>query len=105
MTKVLIHLHTAGLRLAINPVLERPLESGGWNRSAAHLIKSLNRESPSIRIGFDRQGDLYVKVDLVNQALSVEQFTYVLLNLCRVSDQLMVPVLQAQAYEHENLTA
>lgn len=99
VAKVLFHVHNAGLRIAINPVLERPIESSGWSRSVSALVLALNQESPSIRIGLDREGDLYVKVDLPKQDLTFEQFTYVLMNLCQVSDQLTVPVLQAQAYD------
>jgi len=44
-------------------------------------------------------GDVYVKVDLPAEGLDFEQFSYVLFNLCQVAEQLMVPVLQAQAYD------
>ena len=100
VTKVLFHVHESGLRIAINPIMEKPLETGAWSVSVNRLIVSLDKESPSIRIGLDREGDLYVKVDLPKQELTFEQFSYVLLNLCRVSEQLVVPVLQAQAYGH-----
>jgi hypothetical protein len=99
-TKVLLHVHDGGLRMAINPVLDKPLDPGGWNRSVARLLIALNKESPNIRIGLDKEGDLYVKVDLAPQNLNFAQFSYILMNLCKVSEQLTVPVLQAQAYEH-----
>lgn len=98
-TKVLLHLHHAGLRIAINPVLQKPVETGSWGMSVNKLIAALNHESPNIRIGLDREGDLYVKLDLPTQNINFDQFTYVLLNVCQVSEQLMVPVLQAQAYD------
>jgi hypothetical protein len=99
VTHVLFHVTDMGLRMAINPVLEKPSESAGWSRSVNKLVLALNQESPSIRIGLDKEGDLFVKVDLLKQELNFEQFTYVLMNLCQVSDQLTVPVLQAQAYD------
>ena len=104
ITKVLFHVHDAGLRIAINPVLERP-DKEGWSRSVNKLVLALNQQSPSIRIGLDREGDLYVKLDLATQELNFEQFTYVLLNICQVSEQLTVPVLQAQAYDRINAVA
>ena len=52
-----------------------------------------------INVGFDREGDLYVKVDLPSMEIEFEQFVYVLFNLCQVSEQLLVPVLQARAYD------
>ncbi len=99
-TKILLHVHEGGMRMAINPVLDKPLDPGGWNHSVARLLVALNRESPNIRIGLDKEGDLYVKVDLAPQSLNFAQFSYILMNLCKVSEQLTVPVLQAQAYEH-----
>ncbi|MEI6806491.1 MAG: hypothetical protein WCK49_08315 [Myxococcaceae bacterium] len=100
ITKVLFHAHEAGLRIAINPVLEKS-EQSGWSRSVNKLIASLDRESHGVRIGFDKAGDIYVKVDLPEQELNFEQFVYVLLNVCQISEQLTVPVLQAQAYDRK----
>ena len=104
ITKVLLHVHDAGLRIAINPVLEKP-EQVGWSRSVNKLVASLDRESHGIRMGFDKAGDLYVKVDLPEQKLNFEQFVYVLLNVCQISEQLTVPVLQAQAYDRKIIVA
>lgn len=97
-TRVLFHAHDTGLCIAIGPVLERPVQAG-WGRSVNKLVLALDHESPSIRIRLNREGDLYVKVDLPRQELSFEQFTYALLNICQVSEQLTVPILQAQAYD------
>ncbi|MEI6790200.1 MAG: YbjN domain-containing protein [Myxococcaceae bacterium] len=99
ISKVFFYVHDGGLRIAINPVLEKPLEAGSWGASVHKLVTALNHESPSVRMGLDRAGDLFVKVELPKQDLSFEQFTYALLNLCQVSEQLTVPVLQAQAYD------
>ncbi|MES2503460.1 MAG: YbjN domain-containing protein [Myxococcota bacterium] len=104
-TKVLFHVNPAGLRIAINPVLEKPSETGAWGKSVAQLVKKLNQESANIRIGLDSEGDIYVKLDLPKQQLSFDQFVYVLVNFCQVSDQLTVPVLQAQAYDHQTAVA
>lgn len=99
-TKVLLHVHEGGLRIAINPVLEKP-EQLEWSKSVNKLVTSLDRESHGIRMGFDSAGDLFVKVDLPEQELNFEQFVYVLLNVCQISEQLTVPVLQAQAYDRK----
>ena len=100
VSKVFFYVHDGDLRMAINPVLEKPAERGSWSDSVGKLVAALNHESPSIRMGLDKSGDLFVKVDLPKQDLSFEQFTYALLNLCQVSEQLTVPVLQAQAYDN-----
>lgn len=98
--KVFFYVHEGDLRIAINPVLEKPTKPEGWSDSVVKLVAALNQESPSIRMGLDASGDLFAKVDLPKQNLSFEQFTYALLNLCQVSEQLTVPVLQAQAYDN-----
>lgn len=95
--KVMIQMRTDRLRLAINPVLPKPGE--GWGGSVHRLVDSLNAESHMINVGFDREGDLFVKVDLPSADIEFEQFVYVLFNLCQVSEQLLVPVLQAKAYD------
>lgn len=102
--KVIIQLRSDRMRMAINPVIPRP--DMGWGDSVKRLVEALNAESQMINVGFDREGDLYVKVDLPSSEIEFEQFVYVLFNLCQVSEQLLVPVLQARAYdgiEPENL--
>lgn len=95
--KVMIQIRTDGLRMAINPVLPRPNE--GWGMSVSRLVDTLNAQSQMINVGFDKEGDLFVKVDLPSVDIEFEQFVYVLFNLCQVSEQLLVPVLQARAYD------
>lgn len=98
--KVMIQVRTDRLRMAINPVLSKPDE--GWGNSVKRLVDSLNIESQMISVGFDREGDIFVKVDLPSEEIEFEQFAYVLFNLCQVSEQLLVPVLQARSYDqHE----
>lgn len=95
--KVMIQLRPDRMRMAINPVLPRP--EVGWGGSVQRLVTALNAESQMINVGFDREGDLFVKVDLPSAEIEFEQFVYVLFNLCQVSEQLLVPVLQARAYD------
>lgn len=95
--KVIIQLRTDRMRMAINPVMPRP--DTGWGDSVKRLVEALNTESQMVNVGFDREGDLYVKVDLPSMEIEFEQFVYVLFNLCQVSEQLLVPVLQARAYD------
>jgi hypothetical protein len=95
--KVIIQMRSDRMRMAINPVLPRP--EIGWGGSVRRLVESLNAESQMINVGFDREGDLFVKVDLPSMEIEFEQFVYVLFNLCQVSEQLLVPVLQARAYD------
>jgi hypothetical protein len=98
--KVMIQMRSDRMRLAINPVIPKP--ALGWGGSVKRLVEALNAESQMINVGFDREGDLFVKVDLPTLEIEFEQFVYVLFNLCQVSEQLLVPVLQAKAYDdHE----
>lgn len=95
--KVMIQIKNEGMRMAINPVMPRP--DSGWGGSVLRLVDALNVQSQMINVGFDREGDLFVKVDLPSADVEFEQFVYVLFNLCQVSEQLLVPVLQARAYD------
>ena len=66
---------------------------------ASRLVKALEEEAHLIHVGLDQDGDVFVKVELPGQDFEFEQFVYVLFNLCQVSEQLMVPVLQAHAFD------
>lgn len=95
--KVVIHTHVNGVMIAINPVINKPIQ--GWGPSVAKLIGLLNREIHLIRVGLDTEGDIFVRVDLPTNQLLFDEFVYVLFNICHVSEQLLVPVLQADAYD------
>ena len=96
--KVMLQLRNPGIRMAISPVLSRP-EGNNWGQSVVKLVKALDAESQIIHVGLDQGGDVYVKVDLPTDNIVFEQFAYVLLQLCQVSEHLTVPVLQAQVYD------
>jgi len=98
VTKVMLHLHGEGLRIAINPIVAKPV--AGWGRSVSGLVRTLGQERQVVNVGFDSEGDIYVKAEMAGDRLTFEQFVYVLFNLCQVSEQLMVPVLQAQAFDN-----
>ena len=83
----------------INPVLQKQ-DGEAWGDSVLKLIETLNNEINVIQAGMDSEGDIFVKVELPLTDLGFEQFAYVILNLCQVSEQLLVPVLQAHAYDH-----
>ncbi len=95
--KVILQIGEGGLHMAINPILAKP--QAGWSRSVFRLVEMLNRETHLIQVGLDRDGDIFVKVDVPKGDIEFEQFVYVIFNLCQVSEQLTVPVLQAQAYD------
>lgn len=96
--KILIHTHENGVMLAINPVIPKPQE--GWGQSVARLLQTLSTEVHLIKVGIDKEGDVYLRVDLPKEELNFEQFSFVLFNLCQVCEQLQVPILQANVYDN-----
>ncbi len=95
--KVMVHNHDKGVMMAINPVIARPVE--GWGVSVIRLVQTLSQEIYLIKVGIDKEGDIYLRVDLPVEELDYEQFSFVLFNLCQVSEQLQVPILQANVYD------
>ena len=96
LVQVMAHIQMGKLTLAVDPVLPKP--KGGWQRSVHGVVGALNAGANVIEVGLDRSGDVFVKASLPSEPLPFEQFVYVLLNLCRIAEQLTVPILQAQAY-------
>lgn len=96
--KIMIHAHQNGVMISINPLIEKP--SAGWGDSVKRLITTLNSQAHLIKVGQDREGDVYVKVDLAPQRLSFAEFLSVYLSLCRISEDLLVPVWQANVYDN-----
>lgn len=96
-TEVLFSFSPKGLRICVHPVLQKPKE--GWSTSVHRLVKTLAADNRLIHIGVDRVGEIYVKVDLPKNLPNFDQFTFVLFHLCHLSEELLIPILQAQALD------
>lgn len=96
--KILIHTHASGIMMAINPVIPKP--ERGWGQSVMRLLQTLSGEVHLIKVGVDKEGDIYLRVDLPQEELTFEQFSFVLFNICQVCEQLQVPILQANVYDN-----
>jgi len=95
--KLMIYAHEKGVMVSVNPVVERPED--GWGKSVRELIRTLDSQGHMVRIGQDEDGDIYVKVDLPSNEVIFGEFVNVFLSLCRISEDLLVPIWQAHAYD------
>lgn len=95
--KIMIHAHENGVMVSVNPVVERPVD--GWGPSVHRLVETLNRQAHMVKVGQDRDGDVFVKVELPPQEIVFAEFLSIFLSLCRISEDLLVPVWQAHVYD------
>lgn len=98
VSEVIIHIGSQDICMVIDPVLDR----GGtnWGEAVIKLITAMGEEIHHIGIGLDDEGDLFVKVHLPLDHVNLERFHCILLGLCQVAENIVLPVLQANAFDH-----
>lgn len=98
VSEVIIYIGQQDLCLVIDPVIER--NGQVWGDAVVRLIQAMGEEIRHIGIGIDDDGDLFVKVHLPLEHLNFERFHCLLLGLCQVAENILLPVLQANAFDH-----
>lgn len=100
LSEVVIYIGNQELSMVIDPVVDKI--GNKWGQAVLRLITSMGQEIHHIGIGFDNDGDLFVKVNLPLPHVNLERFRYLLLGLCQVAENMVLPVLQANAFDHLN---
>lgn len=98
VSEVIIYIGQQELCLVIDPVIDRAGQA--WGEAVVRLIQAMGEEIRHIGIGIDDDGDLFVKVHLPLEHLNFERFHCLLLGLCQVAENILLPVLQANAFDH-----
>jgi hypothetical protein len=98
LSEVMIHIGAHDICMIIDPVVERSVST--WGEAVVKLIANMEEEIRHIGMGFDAEGDLYVKVHLAHAHINLERFYCLLLGLCQVAENMLLPVLQANAFDH-----
>ena len=98
MSEVIIHIGSQDICMVIDPVVDR----GGtaWGEAVIKLITAMGQEIHHIGIGLDDEGDLFVKVNLPLEHVNLERFHCLLMGLCQVAENMVLPILQANAFDH-----
>lgn len=102
-SEVIIYIGNQDLCMVIDPVVDR--NGLPWGESVIKLIQAMGAEIQHIGIGVDDDGDLFVKVNLPIPHVTLERFHCLLLGLCQVAENMLLPVLQASAFDHLNTSA
>jgi hypothetical protein len=84
--------------MVIDPVVDRL--GTKWGDAVVQLVAAMGQEIHHIGIGIDEEGDLYVKVSLPIAHVNLERFHCLLLGLCQVAENMLLPILQANAFDH-----
>lgn len=98
ISEVIIHISQEEICMVIDPVVDR--NHGQWGSSVLSLIRAMCEEIHHIGIGLDDDGDLFVKVSLPHEHVNLERFNCLLISLCQVAENMILPVLQANAFDH-----
>jgi hypothetical protein len=100
VSEVIIYIGHQDLCMVIDPVVGKI--GTKWGEAVLRLITAMGQEIHHIGIGIDNDGDLFVKVHLPLPHVNLERFRYLLLGLCQVAENMVLPVLQANAFDHLN---
>lgn len=98
VSEVIIHIGSQDICMVIDPVVDRA--GVKWGDAVIRLIEAMGEEIRHIGIGIDDDGDLFVKVHLPIAHVNLERFHCLLLGLCQVAENMLLPVLQANAFDH-----
>src|SRR5947209_4079601 len=93
--EVIIHIGHQDVCMLIDPVVDCPKES--WGSSVLNLVMAMGEEIRHVGIGIDTDGDLFVKVHIPSEHVNLERFQCLLQGLCQVAENIVLPVLQANA--------
>ncbi|MCA9507730.1 MAG: hypothetical protein KC505_04830 [Myxococcales bacterium] len=97
INQVIIHINTSDICMVIDPVVDR--YDASWGEAVTSLIAAMSEEIQHIGVGLDDDGDLFVKVNLPHEYVNLERFHCLLLSLCQVAENMLLPVLQANAFD------
>lgn len=98
VSEVIIHIGVEDICMVIDPVVDRYGTS--WGEAVLNLVAAMGEEIRHIGIGVDDDGDLFVKVHLPHEHVNLERFNCLLIGLCQVAENMLLPVLQANAFDH-----
>lgn len=98
--EVIIHIGIQDICMVIDPVVDK--FNTKWGDAVIRLVRAMGEEIRHIGIGIDDDGDLFVKVHLPLAHVNLERFHCLLLGLCQVAENMLLPVLQANAFDHLN---
>lgn len=98
VSEVVIHIGVEDICMVIDPVVDRLGSS--WGDAVTRLVDAMGEEIRHIGVGIDDDGDLFVKVHIPIQHVNLERFHCLLLGLCQVAENMLLPVLQANAFDH-----
>ena len=98
ISEVVIHIGSQDICMVIDPVVDN--EGSLWGDAVTRLVSAMSEEIHHIGIGIDNEGDLFVKVHLPVEHVNLERFHCLLLGLCQVAENMILPVLQAKAFDN-----
>ena len=87
-----IHTEKDKIVIIVDPVVAKNRKE--WGDGVRNIIKNLNQDIHLIELGFDEEDDIFVKVEASVDLMDYDQFHFILISICQVCEQLLLPVLQ-----------
>ena len=85
---------------AVNPLVRAP--EHGFGPAVRIALLRANTDTPLVKLGLDDDGDIFANVELPTEGFSFAHFERALSALSHAADNLVVPLLQAQAIDTRN---
>ncbi len=98
VSQVLIKIQEDDMCMLIDPLIDK--NNKQWGESVINLISAMGQEIKHVDIGIDQDGDIFAKVNLTLSHINLERFQCLLLGLCQVAENILVPILQANAFDN-----
>lgn len=96
--QVFIKIQEDDICLLIDPLIQKSKTQ--WGKSVVSLVNIMKEKINHIDIGIDHEGDLFLKVNLLFVHIDLERFQCLLLGLCQVAENVLLPLLQANAFDN-----
>lgn len=100
LSPVLIKAEDRIISLTVEPILEKNEKL--WGDSVISLIKTMSREISHVEVGISDKGELFAKVHIPIEHLNLERFQCLLIGVCQVAENIMIPIMQANAFDNLN---
>ena len=96
--QIFIKIQDEDICFLIDPLIQKTKNQ--WGKSVVSLVNIMKEKINHIDIGIDHEGDLFLKTNLLIVHIDLERFQCLLLGLCQVAENVLLPLLQANAFDN-----
>ena len=98
---VLVRTSQHWVIFSINPLMSPP--ETGWGHATLQTLAAANHHVNMVKFGIDGENDVFLTVELPVEGFGYSHFADALSAISHTADQLLVPLLQANAIDEQQL--